>query len=65
MLTPSAIAALAELGFYFDAGLCPLRYILSDIEGCAWASDDDDDRIREVITEATRIAEEGWRAVVA
>lgn len=65
MLTPDAIAALAELGFFFDSEPCPLRYILSDIEGCAWASDDDDDRIREVIAQATLIAEEGWRVVVA
>lgn len=65
MLTPSAIAALAELGFFFDAEPCPLRYILSDIEGGAWAADDDDGRIHEVIAQATLIAEEGWRVVVA
>jgi hypothetical protein len=64
MLTPDAIADLAEMGFYFYAEPCPLRYILADIEVCVWATDDDEDHIREIIAQATRIATEGWIPVV-
>jgi len=65
MLTPSAIAALAELGFYFDSEECPLRYILADIARCVAYADDDYEPTLAVINEATRIAREGWRPVVA
>ncbi len=66
MLTPTAIASLAELGFYFDAEPCPLSYIVSDIEGAAWAADDDEGRIGDVIADALRIVHDGgWLPVVA
>lgn len=62
MLTPSAIAALAELGFYYHAEPCSLRYILDDINEAIWNSDNDDypGQTESVIAQATRIAEEGW-----
>ena len=67
MLTPDAIAALAELGFYFDAEPCPLRYIIADINDGVWNSDHDDsyEQTFAVIAKATRIATEGWRVIVA
>ena len=67
MLTPDAIAALAELGFYYHAEPCPLRYILDDISEAIYNSDNDDypGQTEAVIARATRIATEGWRVVVA
>lgn len=63
MLTPDAIAALAELGFYFEAEPCPLRYLLEDINAARWNSDNDEspEQTEAVIAQAIRIAEEGWR----
>lgn len=64
MLTPDAIAALADLGFYFDAEPCPLRYILADIARCVAYSDEDYEPTITVISKAKQIATEGWVPVV-
>lgn len=65
MLTPDAIAALAELGFFFDAGEpCPRRYIIEDIEAARWASSADHDEIESVIARALAIVfDGGWSQV--
>ena len=62
MLTPDAIAALAALGFSFDAGEpCPRRYIVEDIEAARWASSADHDEVESVITRALDIVfNGGW-----
>ena len=62
MLTPDAIAALADLGFSFDANEpCPRRYIVGDIESARWASSADRDEVESVITRALAVVfDGGW-----
>lgn len=65
MLTPDAIAALADLGFDVDTSPCPLSYIVSDIRAIEWHADDDDLEVtREVIARALDIVfNGGWLPV--
>jgi hypothetical protein len=62
MLTPSAIAALADLGFDVCGDPCPLSYIVSDIRAIEWHADDDDiATTRDVIARALDIVfSGGW-----